>query len=197
LINLLFAGLFDLIIGRMTQMGLLIPNAGEGSTLRQIFQHQLPKIKEGEKDKYLIGAEIITFVKWLIYTAPFKDANLEPRGTAHAKFVSDWRHTIRSSEEAYRTKLKDMLTIWYTKHPPSRKRAFAHVISGDDDEEIPAGVKCRRRTVNYVPPPPPLMVRVPRRSHLQVSLVVINLNEYYHTCLRFHRLGVRLYMLLM
>jgi hypothetical protein len=38
----------------------------------KIFEYKLPKLKEGESDKYLIGAELIVLVKWLIYSAPFK-----------------------------------------------------------------------------------------------------------------------------
>ena len=56
MINLLFAGLFDLFIGRITQMGLLVPNAAHGRDLDQIFEHKLPKIIETEDTRYLIGA---------------------------------------------------------------------------------------------------------------------------------------------
>jgi hypothetical protein len=53
LINLLFAVLFDLIIGSITQMGLLVPNAAQGlgsqgRDLDQIFEHKLLKIRETE-----------------------------------------------------------------------------------------------------------------------------------------------------
>jgi hypothetical protein len=50
LINLLFAGRFDLIIGHITQMarGLLVLNAAQGRNLDQIFVHKLPKIRETE-----------------------------------------------------------------------------------------------------------------------------------------------------
>jgi hypothetical protein len=48
-----------LIIGSITQMGLLVPNAAQGLDLDQIFEHKLPKIMETEDTRYLIGAEII------------------------------------------------------------------------------------------------------------------------------------------
>jgi hypothetical protein len=57
LINLLSAGLFDLIIDSIMQMGLLVPNAAQGRDLNQIFEHNLPKIRVTEDTRYLIGAE--------------------------------------------------------------------------------------------------------------------------------------------
>jgi hypothetical protein len=80
-------------------------------------------------DKYLIGAEIIAFVKWLIYTAPFKDRdcnlNAEPRVKIHSKVYKDseWRGTVHDAEKKMRRKLKAQLAIWYAKHPPSKRRA--------------------------------------------------------------------------
>jgi hypothetical protein len=46
----------------------------------------LPKLDKGERDKYLIGAELIASVKWLIYTAPFKNCNVEQRARIHLAF---------------------------------------------------------------------------------------------------------------
>jgi hypothetical protein len=66
---------FELIICS-TQMGLFVPCAAQGRDLNQIFQHKLPKIKEND-NQYFIGTEIIAYCKWLIYTAPFKEVNIE------------------------------------------------------------------------------------------------------------------------
>ena len=58
-INLFFAAaaaLFDLIICRTTKMGLLIPIASEGHDLDAIFAKKVPKIKNDENDKWLVGA---------------------------------------------------------------------------------------------------------------------------------------------
>jgi hypothetical protein len=65
--NLLFSGLFDLIIGHMTQMGLMIPNGGNCRNLDAIFEYKLSKLNENERDRHLLGAEIISFPNWLIY----------------------------------------------------------------------------------------------------------------------------------
>jgi hypothetical protein len=77
LIKLLFAGFSDLIIGHITQMGLLVPNAAQGRNLDQIFAHRLPKIRETGETRYLIGAKIIAYCKCLIYIAPFKDVDIK------------------------------------------------------------------------------------------------------------------------
>ena len=143
LINLLFAGLFDLIVGRITQMGLLVPSSADGRDLNQIFMHKLPKIKEGERDRYLIGAEIMAYCKWLIYTAPFKDVAGEPRGKIHEDFYKSELVTFRDSEPTFRRRLKAQLAIWYAKHPPSRKRGSSKNNPGDDSDQELAGAKRR------------------------------------------------------
>jgi hypothetical protein len=81
------------IITRMTQSG------GEGSGLDKIFEYKLPKLDEEERDTYHIGAEIIAFLKWLIYTAPFKDCNAKSRGPTQVNFYKVWRGTIRAAEK--------------------------------------------------------------------------------------------------
>ena len=66
LINLLFAALFDLIIYRTTKVGLFIPSAGEGCDLDAIFANKVPKIKDDKNDKWLVGAEILAYLKYLL-----------------------------------------------------------------------------------------------------------------------------------
>jgi hypothetical protein len=72
----------------MTHMGLMIPKSGNGCNLDKIFEYKL-KLNEKDSDKHLIGAEIIAFLKWLIYTAPYKDCNAEPHGPTHALFYKN------------------------------------------------------------------------------------------------------------
>jgi hypothetical protein len=72
LINLLFAGLFDLIIGIIKQMGLLVPNAAalqlrvrESGDLNKIFEHRdnLPGPSQDQGDRGHIGTKIIAYCK--------------------------------------------------------------------------------------------------------------------------------------
>ena len=80
-INLLFAALFDLIICRTTKMGLFIPSASECRDLDAIFAKKVPKIKDDKNDKWLLGAEILAYLKYLICSAAFKDptvARIDP-----------------------------------------------------------------------------------------------------------------------
>jgi len=128
---------------------LALPSGGDHRhSLDEIFEYKLPKLKEGDSDKYLIGAELIVLLKWLIYTAPFKDVNVEPRGQIHAKFYQEWRATIRAAEKTMRKKLKAQLDIWYAKHPPKRKRGASKGSAGKaDDSDEERG--CQRRKVYH------------------------------------------------
>ena len=85
-------------------MGLLIPSASEGRDLDAIFTNKVPKIKDDENDKWLVGAEILAYLKNLIYSAAFKDPTVEPRGSIHAEFYRGWRRTLRLNEELIRRK---------------------------------------------------------------------------------------------
>jgi hypothetical protein len=100
-------------------------SSGEGSGLDNIFKHILPKLNEEESDnnanKYLVGAELIAFVKWLIYTAPFEDCNVKEHAKIHSKVYKVRRGTIRAAEKKMRRKLKAQLAIWYAKHPSGKK----------------------------------------------------------------------------
>jgi hypothetical protein len=45
---------------------LALPSGGDHRhSLDEIFEYKLPKLKEGDSDKYLIGAELIVLLKWL------------------------------------------------------------------------------------------------------------------------------------
>jgi hypothetical protein len=122
--NQLFAGLYDLILCRMTKMNFLAP-ATPGRTLQEIFQAKIPKIDPQdatEREKFIIGPELIAYLKWLIYTAAFKDPSAGERGVPNIKFFTDWVQEIFSKEQGYRKLLLEELKIWYTKHLPAKKR---------------------------------------------------------------------------
>ena len=100
-------------------MGLLIPSASEGRDLDAIFADKVPKIKDDENDKWIVGAEILAYLKYLIYSAAFKDPTVEPRGSIHAEFYRGWSRTFRLNEDLIRRKMEKQLECWYSKHPPS------------------------------------------------------------------------------
>jgi hypothetical protein len=87
-----------------------------------------------KEDQDLIGAEIIAYCKWLIYTAPFKDIDIESRIQINQDFYNNERATIRKSEETFCRRLKEQLKIWYEKHPPS-KRQKATQRNPDEDSD--------------------------------------------------------------
>ena len=74
-------------------MGLFIPSASECRDLDAIFAKKVPKIKDDKNDKWLLGAEILAYLKYLIYSAAFKDPIVEPRGLIHAEFYRGWCRT--------------------------------------------------------------------------------------------------------
>ena len=55
-INLLFAALFDQIICRTTKNGVFVPSGAAGRNLDAIFAKKVPKIKDNEREKWLVGA---------------------------------------------------------------------------------------------------------------------------------------------
>jgi hypothetical protein len=118
-------------------MGLMVPNAAQGHDLDQIFVHKLPKIRKTE-DKYLIGAEIIAYCKWLIYTAPFKDVNNESHMQINQDFYHNKCGTIRIYEGSFRRRLKEQLKIWYDKHQPSKR------------QRLPSSIHRKIQTMNWL-----------------------------------------------
>jgi hypothetical protein len=136
-LNLLFAALFDLIICRGTKMGLFVPSSHRN--LDTIFADKVPQIHDDEVPTWLVSADILAYLKWLIYTAAFKEPTLEPRGSIHEKFYKAWRRAFRSSEDVIRKKLKKMLEVWYAKHPPTRKNAGrkSDFAEHSDEEKAP------------------------------------------------------------
>ena len=91
LINLRFVALFDLIVCCTTKMGFLIPSSRDGRDLDAIFAEKVPKVNlaknyKPEREKWLVGAEILAYLKYLIYSAAFKDPIADPRGSIHVEF---------------------------------------------------------------------------------------------------------------
>ena len=100
ILNQLFAALYDLILCRITKMSSLAPSPGR--TLDAIFDEKIPKINpadEKEREKFVVSPELIAYLKWLIYTAAFKDPNAGDRGAIHARFYVDWVSEIVTVEK--------------------------------------------------------------------------------------------------
>ena len=72
-------------------MGLFVPCGAKGRNFDAIFAEKVPKIKKNENQKWLVGAEILAHLKWLIYSAAFKDPTAEPRGSIHTVYYRGWR----------------------------------------------------------------------------------------------------------
>jgi hypothetical protein len=131
--NQLFAGLYDLIVCRITKIMMNFLAPAPGCTLQEIFQAKIPKIDPQdatEREKLIIGAELIAYLKWLIYTAAFKDPSAGERGILNNKFSTDWVQEIFSKEQGYRKFLLEELQIWYTKPPPAKKRGRDSIEQG-------------------------------------------------------------------
>ena len=71
---------------------------------------------------HLVSPEIIAYLKWLIYTAVFKEPLGEKRGAEHVKFYLDWKRIISAKEDVFCKKLLEELKIWYPRFPASKKR---------------------------------------------------------------------------
>ena len=142
-INLLFETLFDLIICRTSKMGLGIPCASEGLDLDAIFAEKVPMAKGDEREKWLVCAEILAYLKYLVYSAAFKDPTAEPRGSIHAEFCRGWRRTFCLNEDLISRKMQKQPECWCVKHPPSNRRVlpkdYDKYIGDSDGEHPPAG----------------------------------------------------------
>jgi hypothetical protein len=126
-INVLFAALWDLILCRITKMSYLAPS--QGRSLKDIFDDKIPAISGVDADdanateKHLVSPELMAYLKWLIYTAPFKDPFAQPRGNQHTQFYFDWVATFADKEKVFRQRLHEALDIWYGRFPATKKRS--------------------------------------------------------------------------
>ena len=111
--NKLFAALYDLMFSKLTNMGYLIP--GPTRTLKEIFQEKIYG-----KDKYLVSAELIGYLKWLIYTAAFKDST----DLNHEEFyIKEVKFLNHPQNKTWRGHLYTALEAWYTEFKPTKKRS--------------------------------------------------------------------------
>ena len=110
--NRLFAALYDVFFSKLTKMGQL--TAGPGRTITEVF---------GEKihgsDNYLVSAEIVAYLKWLIYIAAFKERG----NVAHEVFYNTELAFLKRPENGrWRSFLCAKLLEWYKEFRPSKKR---------------------------------------------------------------------------
>ena len=111
--NKLFAALYDLMFSKLTNMGYLIPSPTR--SLKEIFQEKIYGT-----DKYLVSEELIGYLKWLIYTAAFKDST----DLNHEEFYSKEVLFLNLPQnKSWRGHLFTALDAWYTEFKPTKKRA--------------------------------------------------------------------------
>ena len=110
--NRLFAALYDLIFSKMTNMGYLIPNPSR--TLKEIFKEKIYGTQ-----KFLVSAELIAYLKWLIYVAAFKDRGNVDHEAFYNKEVAYLNHP---DNQRWRGLLYTALDAWYAEFKPSKKR---------------------------------------------------------------------------
>ena len=130
--NKLFAALYDLMLSKLTNMGYLIPSPTR--TLKEIFQEKIPGT-----DKFLVSAELIAYLKWLIYVAAFKERSGLNHEEFYAKEVAFLNHP---NNKSWRGHLFKALEAWYTEFKPTKKRArksagkAADGVGIDEDREF-------------------------------------------------------------
>ena len=100
--------------------------------LKQIF-----KDKVAGTDHDLVSAELIAYLKWLIYVAAYEDrSQLE-----HVKFYNDELIFLQHpNNRQWRGRLYTALEEWYSEHPPTKKRR-----SNIGGAERPTGDNVNRR----------------------------------------------------
>ena len=112
LFNRLFVAVYDLLLSKMTNMGYLIPTPSR--TLKEIFQEKIHGT-----DSYLVSAELIAYIKWLVYLAPFKDRS----SVDHAEFFNKQVALLNHEDnQHWRRFLYKELDAWYTDFKPTKKR---------------------------------------------------------------------------
>ena len=153
------------MFSKLTNMGYLVPSPTR--TLKKIFQEKIHGT-----DKFLVSAELIGYLKWLIYGAAFKDRT----GLNHEKFYSKEVAFMKDpNNQQWRGHLFKALEAWYTEFKPTKKHAcksagkvadgvgihddrdFIEIDNFDDplaDGAPPAGVAWRPRPGRQLPPAP-------------------------------------------
>ena len=115
--NQLFAAMYDLILCSIPKMGLIAPN--HGRSIVDVFDETIPNYGDSAgEERHLVGPELIVYLQWLIYSAPFKSQDQGARGDEHKKYYNTWVVSFKVRWGAYRKKLLKELEKWYHKHPP-------------------------------------------------------------------------------
>jgi hypothetical protein len=117
--NQLFAAAYDLILCRCERMGHLAPSPERD--IKAIF-----KEKVFGTECFLVSAETIAYLKWLIYTAVFKDGEQRDKvggELGHALYYLKELQTLQDPDnQHWRVALRRELEAWYAAHPPIGKR---------------------------------------------------------------------------
>ena len=108
--NRLFAAIYDIFFSKLTNMGRLIPSPGR--TIRDIFME-----KVHGTDKFLVSAELIAYLKWLIYVAAFKDRSSVQHDLYYQRELAKFSRSTQ-----WRGMLFIVLDAWYKDFQPSKKR---------------------------------------------------------------------------
>ena len=108
--NRLFAAIYDIFFTKLTNLGRLIPCSGR--TLKDIFTDRIHGT-----DKYLVSAQLIAYLKWLIYVAAFKDRST----LQHEVFYKRTLRMFKGSDQ-WRGRLYIELEAWYKDFQPSKRR---------------------------------------------------------------------------
>ena len=117
--NQLFAALYDLILCRIPKMGILAPDSGRSIT--DIFEEKMPDYENIGNERYLVSPELIAYLQWLIYSAPFKSPDQGPRAEEHKRYYDTWAASFKARWGAYRKLLLKELEQWYKRFPPGLK----------------------------------------------------------------------------
>ena len=102
----------------------MIPS--QNRTIKQIFQDKVP----GTEDRHLISPELIAYLKWLIYVAPYEDRS----AVDHVQFYQ--KQVAYKPNPAYYKIWRSLLQLfkeldgWYKEHLPSKKRRSCGTASG-------------------------------------------------------------------
>ena len=94
-------------------MGRLIPSAQAGRTLKDIFKEKIYGT-----DKYLVSAELIGYLQWLIYVAAFKDRGGVDHQALYAKYVARLNLPL---SRPWRGQLFLVLQAWYDDYNPAKR----------------------------------------------------------------------------
>ena len=74
-------------------------------------------------ERYLVSPENIAYLKWLIFSAAFKEPFAEPRGATHLQIYLDSTKTFACKENIFRRRLFEALEIWNARFRKARSVA--------------------------------------------------------------------------